>query len=129
MVGLLQQTDLLTDDLPNHLTGFWVAFTDAELVGTAGIAAFGQVGLLRSVAVRPDCQRQQVARQLLERLLIQAQAVGLTDLYLLTTTASGYFERHGFSTIARETVPDTIRQTRQFSGLCPDTAILMHKAF
>ncbi len=128
LVRLLQQAALLTDDLPDDLTGFWVAIADTDLVGAAGTEPFGGVGLLRSVAVRPDYQQQHIARQLLDRLLIQAQAAGLTDLYLLTISANGYFERFGFVVVPRQTVPDSIRQTRQFGSLCPDSAVLMHKS-
>lgn len=128
LVALLQKTDLLTDDLPSELAGFRVALSapDGELVGVAGLESFGRTGLLRSVAVRPDYQHQHIGGQLVNQLLTQTHADGLVDLYLLTTSASSYFERYGFAAVARETVPDAIRQ---FNGLCPDSAILMHKAF
>jgi amino-acid N-acetyltransferase len=132
LVNLLHQTDLLTDDLPADLSGFWLAFTEpesveSELVGSAGVEIFGQTGLLRSVAVRPDCRGRHIARQLLSQVRQHAQTLGLTNLYLITTTADRYFGRLGFAVVPREAVPEAIRQTRQFSQLCPDSAIVMHQ--
>lgn len=127
VVELLQQTDLLTDDLPTDLSGFWIAQQGSLIVGVAGIEEFGHTGLLRSVAVHPDYRNQHIARQLLDQLLTEARIHGLTSLYLITTTAPVYFERYGFATISRTTVPEAIRQTRQFSELCPASATAMHK--
>ena len=129
LVNLLRQTDLLTDDLPDELAGFWLAEDETGLTGSAGLEVLGAVGLLRSVAVRPDCRGQYLASQLVDQARQHALATGLTDVYLITTTADGYFERLGFIPVLREAVPESISQTRQFSELCPDSAKVMHLAF
>jgi len=56
-----------------------------------------------------------------------AAAHGVSDLYLLTTTADAWFRGHGYSPAARDTAPPAIRATSQFSGLCPAAASLLHK--
>lgn len=49
-------------------------------------------------------------------------------LFLLTTTADQFFARHGYSQIAREEVPNSIRSTREFAEICPASSILMVKS-
>ena len=50
---------------------------------------------------------------------------GRRDAVYLTTTAEGYFARHGFGAIDRATVPPAIRSSAEFSTLCPTTAVVM----
>jgi len=124
---LLQQGQLLTDDLPSDLSDFVIAKEQAISVGVAGLEHFGSVALLRSVAVDPAYQGRQIGAQLIGRLLERANAKGLEELYLITTSAEHYFERHGFHPVSRQDVPETIQQTQQFSALCPSTAIVMKR--
>ncbi|MBD2705777.1 GNAT family N-acetyltransferase [Spirosoma sp. BT702] len=127
VVALLEQGDLLTEDLPTGLSGFVIAKDEETAVGVAGIESFGSVGLLRSVAVDPTHQGNGIAAQLIEQLLATADAAHLQELYLITTTAEGYFNRYGFAPVSRETVPQAIQQTQQFSGLCPSSAVVMKR--
>jgi amino-acid N-acetyltransferase len=127
VTALLQRAELLTDDLPAELTGFLLVKEQATSVGVAGLERFGTLGLLRSVAVSPDYQGKKIAAQLVGRLLETAKAAGITDVYLITTTAERYFERQGFKSIDRQNVPDVIQQTQQFSALCPTSAVVMKR--
>ncbi|MFD2570650.1 GNAT family N-acetyltransferase [Spirosoma soli] len=77
--------------------------------------------MLRSVAVQVDYRHQHVGQQ----LLTAVQQRGIQRLFLITTTADHYFGRLGFERIERNLVPDTISATRQFSGLCPASAVVM----
>ena len=52
----------------------------------------------------------------------EARARGITALYLLTTTAAGFFERLGYKPHNRTTVSPSIAATAEFSSLCLDTA-------
>lgn len=125
VVTLLKQGDLLTEDLPVGLPQFLIAKYEEIPVGVAGLESFGAVGLLRSVAVDPAHQGKGIAAQLIGRLLASADAAHIQELYLITTTARSYFDRYGFSPVSRDSVPEAIRQTKQFSGLCPSSAIVM----
>ncbi|MVM37639.1 GNAT family N-acetyltransferase [Spirosoma sp. HMF3257] len=127
IVTLLHQGQLLTDDLPADLSDFVIAKESVTPVGVAGLERFEQVGLLRSVAVDPAFQGNQIGAQLVERLLETAQAAGLDELYLLTTTAEPYFKRYDFQVVNRQDVPAAIQQTQQFSDLCPSSAIVMKR--
>jgi amino-acid N-acetyltransferase len=48
-------------------------------------------------------------------------------IYLLTTTAEGFFAQRGYRLSERVTAPLAIAATRQFCGLCPATARFMRK--
>lgn len=127
IIGLLEQGSLLTEDLPVDLSDFLMAKDEDTLVGVAALESFGSVGLMRSVAVDPAYQGKGIAAQLIDQVLATAVAAHLQEIYLITTTAEGYFDRYGFAPVSRETVPETIRQTRQFSGLCPSSAVVMKR--
>lgn len=127
MVSLLKETDLLTEDLPEGLDNFLLAKEGGALVGVAGLEVFESVGLLRSVAVSPAHQGQGIAGRMVEQLLAVADEQNLHAVYLITTTADHYFNRYGFITVERQHVPEAIQQTRQFSGLCPLSAVVMKR--
>jgi len=46
----------------------------------------------------------------------------------LTTTAERYFERLGFKAIGRDAAPPEVRETREYSSLCPSFSSLMMKS-
>jgi amino-acid N-acetyltransferase len=48
-------------------------------------------------------------------------------LYLITTTAKDFFNRQGYCIIQREKSPEAIKETAEFSSLCPSTAVVMKK--
>ena len=127
IISLLQQAHLLTDDLPVDLPDFVIAKEQGTLAGVAGLERFGPVALLRSVAVDPQHQGKQIAASLIGLLLKIAKVNGLDEVYLITTSADRYFERHGFRPVNRQDVPAAIQQTQQFSDLCPSSAIVMKR--
>jgi len=88
----------------------------------------GSTGLLRSLAVRPEFCGGGYGRALIWHAEEFARKAGIEDLYLLTTTAAGLFERSGFSHIHRANVPAAVRATQQFAHLCPSTCAVMHKS-
>lgn len=98
-----------------------------ELVAMAGIEGHAQIGLLRSLAVAPAYRQQGLASQLVAHLEQLARQQGRHTLYLLTTSAEALFVRHGYQAIAREAAPPALRQTNQFSTLCPASARILSK--
>lgn len=98
-----------------------------QLVGVAGLEVYGKDALLRSVAVAPSFRSQGLGRQLTQDRLRWAIENGISTVYLLTTDASSYWSRHGFSEIDREEAPLSIRSTAQWSGGCSLSAVAMKK--
>ncbi|CAG5074485.1 Amino-acid acetyltransferase [Dyadobacter sp. CECT 9623] len=127
VTSLLKEADLLTDDLPAGLPNFLVARDEGTLVGVAGMELYSGVALLRSIAVSPDHQGKGIARKLVEQLLAGADTQGVEAVYLITTTADHYFDSYGFVVVKREQVPEAIQQTKQFSSLCPSSAVVMKR--
>ena len=127
VIALLSAEKLPTDDLPETLDNFIVAISDAEVIGVAGLEIYGNYGLLRSVAIRSDFRSQGIAAKLLRRIDALASLKGLTELYLLTETASDYFERKTYRRIERVEIPEEVQQSSEFSHVCPVSAIIMKK--
>jgi amino-acid N-acetyltransferase len=123
--GLLERCGLPSNDLEAHLNHFIVAKREDSLVGCIGMEIQGP--LLRSLAVDPAERNHGIANELTQRLLAFAKARGASEIYLLTETASMFFEKLGFQRINRENAPPNIRSHQQFTELCPSSAILMRK--
>ena len=104
---------------------FLLARDDGEAVGCVGLEVHGESGLLRSFAVAPSHRRRGVGAALHEAAVAMARAAGVRELYLLTTTVRERALRGGFEDVARDSVPEAIRQGSQFQGSCPATAACM----
>ena len=124
----LAEAHLPHEDLDCHLRHFIVASEGEVTVGTIGLEIYGQVGLLRSLVVAPNARKRGIGRDLVERLCQHAMTEGVRDLFLLTVDAQDYFCGCGFKRIERSLAPPPIRNTRQFSDLCPSSAILMYRS-
>jgi amino-acid N-acetyltransferase len=109
------------------LPTFTVAEAGGTLVGVAGLEVCCDNALLRSVAVAPEWQGRGLGRALVARVIADAQARGLRALYLLTTTAEHYFPSFGFVRTSRDHVPEEVRATEEFRGVCPSSAVVMER--
>lgn len=127
VLALIEASALPVAGVAEALPGFVVAVTGDAIVGVAGIERYGDSALLRSVAVAPDWRGSGVGRALVDRIVDDARAGGVGDLYLLTTTAEHYFPKHGFACIAREAVPPAVQASAEFTSICPSTAAVMHR--
>ena len=125
---LLVRSELPLAGVTEALPGFVVAEADGKIVGTAALEVCCNNALLRSVAVAPEWRSRGLGRALVTRVIADAEARGLRALYLLTTTAEHYFPSFGFRQVAREEVPADVRQTEEFTGACPASAVVMCRA-
>lgn len=123
---LLRESGLPTAGVITHRDGFFLVEEAGALLAVTGVEAHGQVGLLRSVAVHSSSRSRGVAARLIAQAITLARQRGLSDLYLLTTTAERYFLRFGFQSLARSAAPAALDSSAEFQGACPDSAILMH---
>jgi amino-acid N-acetyltransferase len=125
IIQLLKANNLPVSDLKTSGVEFLVAKNGPETVGCIGIERFGTHGLLRSFAVDTNYRNRGIGNELFSRLLNYAAESGIQTLHLLTNTASGYFSKKGFITGNRGQTPETIRNTVEFSSLCPVTSDYM----
>jgi amino-acid N-acetyltransferase len=125
---LLAELKLPTSDLsPQGLEHFFGCGPAQLPEGVVGLEIYDEVALLRSLAVATDCRGHGCGKALVAAAERHAWSRGVKELYLLTTTAEQYFERLGYSRTSREGAPEAIRQTQEYSGLCPSSAAFMVK--
>jgi amino-acid N-acetyltransferase len=133
---LLLDSGLITDGVADILSARPADFLVAEarengapprLVGVAGLEVCCDNALLRSVAVDGEWRKHGVGRELVQRLIADAESRGLHALYLLTQTAEHYFPKFGFERVARAAVPPEIAATKEFRGACCASAVAMAK--
>jgi N-acetylglutamate synthase-like GNAT family acetyltransferase len=122
---LLELYELPTSDCKEHIGNFIVAFNEQGVVGVGGYENCGNIGLLRSIAVAQTDLGKGIANRIFSLLREKAIESGIETFYLLTSTASMYFEKLGFTVCNRENVPKSIRLTKQFNELCPSSATVM----
>jgi amino-acid N-acetyltransferase len=123
---LLEQASLVVSDISEKVNLFGL-FSDNNLLALAGLEVFENEALLRSVCVSARERGKGYGQQIIKALENDAARNGITELYLLTTTASKFFERIGYKVADRNTASDAIKNTSEFSGLCPSSAVFMHK--
>ena len=108
-------------------TGFLVSRDEqGQLEAVAGIEVHGNVGLLRSVAVREDRRGTGLGQIIAIQAVEWARDADLTDVYLLTTTADTFFPRLGFEHVERAAMPAALSSSAEMQGACPESAVAMH---
>ncbi len=126
--SLLAAADLPADDLQAQTSlQLFGIHTGAELIGLIGVERYGTVGLLRSLVVADSVRQQGCGQQLVTHAETWASQQGMESLYLLTTTAADFFIRRGYRVCERTQAPPAIRQTTQYAGVCPASAVLLYK--
>lgn len=117
----------IVDITPNHMEYFFGAWSGSKLDGAVGLEPCGTVALLRSLVVAASRRGSGLGSMLLVQAEQYAAERKIESLFLLTTTAESFFEKHGYSTISRERVPEAIRNTEEFMSICPANSVLMVK--
>ena len=118
-------------ELPTVVVGdafpaaYAMARRGSSIVGVAAIERFGEVALLRTVAVEPSERGHGTALALVANRLVAAKASGASNAYLLTTTAARYFERFGFVETPRAAAPAALQASPEFAAVCPSSATCM----
>ncbi len=125
--SLLAEADLPSVDLSLHRGRFITVAVRGGLEGVAGVEVYGAVALLRSVAVRPGSRNLGIGIRLCCEACDLARLNGVHEVFLLTTAASGFFQKLGFAPLSRSSAPPQIQATRQFAELCPESSVLMHR--
>lgn len=127
--ALLSANHLPTSDLKGGArVMLFGCVTDARLRGVVGLEIHGQVALLRSLAVPASERSSGLGAALVAHAEQFAARQGVEAIYLLTTSAAGYFERRGYSHVPRQAAPQAIANTSQFSDLCPSSSAFMAKS-
>jgi len=129
--ALVREAALPLDGARDALPNFTLAVRGEEVVGCAtfergeGGKTMPSAVLLRSVVLGSGERGSGAGRLLVERTLERARRGGAASAVLLTTTAEAFFARLGFQRIARADVPAALLDSAEFTGACPDSAVVM----
>ncbi|MDH3267982.1 MAG: arsenic resistance N-acetyltransferase ArsN2 [Ignavibacteria bacterium] len=125
--SLLNSASLPSVDIKKHLINFYVLENEENIIGTIGMEFYGDTALLRSFVVKKKCQKKGYGHILYQALISRAMKMNVKNIYLLTETADEFFSKKGFKKLVRELVPHPIKQTNEYSTLCPSDSICMVK--
>lgn len=123
----LIQNDLPVQDVSAKRDCFYIGYSDGQRIGFGGIEPRGTDGLLRSIVVERAVRGQGIGTELCDQLEEKGRQLGIESCYILTTTAGDFFEKREYNCISREEAPEVIRETAEFSELCPAPATCMVK--
>ncbi|TGN38331.1 arsenic resistance N-acetyltransferase ArsN2 [Marinobacter confluentis] len=128
LVELLKRSGLPTSDInqPGSIY-FFGCHQSGRLIGSVGIEICDTVAMLRSLATHEDVRKSGFGQALVKHAELNASLMEIEALYLLTTTAADFFSRLGYQHLCRQHAPAAIRETNQFSDLCPSTSSFMRK--
>ncbi len=125
---LLASSGLPADDVTEDGLGDFLVLRSGDgIVACVGLEIAGEAALLRSLAVRDDRRGEGLGVRLTAAAEALAAARGVRRLWLLTTTAAGFFGGLGYAVADRDHAPAAIRSTAQFRDLCPSSAVCMSK--
>ena len=103
---LLQSSNLPYAGIEDQFVeAFVVAEHGGKIIGVAATEKYGDCGLLRVRAVSEPYRGNTVGRLLVDECVTRAWQRDISDIYLLTTDAQGYFETLGFIAVNRDQVP------------------------
>jgi amino-acid N-acetyltransferase len=128
IISLIADSGLPVSDISlSRPPQFFGIRKDASLVAVVGLEVYGLLGLLRSLAVSPLYRGRGLGQELVTYAERFAASQGVSQLFLLTTTASAFFESQGYQHTSRTDAPQAIQTTSQFSELCPVTSTFLSK--
>jgi amino-acid N-acetyltransferase len=125
LVALLKASDLPIAGFAAHVANTIIARESDQIVGCATVEVYGGAGLLRSVAVAPERRGEGLGQRLTAAALDLARRRGVRTVYLLTTTADGFFPKVGFAVIDRRELDPALAASEELRGACPASALAM----
>lgn len=133
VVNLLERAGLPTNDLDpdasrDDAPALYVVVGPPGRVGCIGVERYGDVGLLRSAVVVESERGQGYGAAAVRELEAAARDAGVSELYLLTTTAERFFTDLGYEAVDRESIPSALDASAEVSDLCPDSATVMRRS-
>jgi amino-acid N-acetyltransferase len=117
-----------SDITDEHLKHFFFTGSDGSPTGLVGLELYATDALLRSLVVGENMRGKGLGSSLVDQAERYAASHGIRSLYLLTTTAEPFFRRLGYERIDRSHAPRSIKETPEFSSLCPASSAFMKKA-
>ncbi len=131
VLQLLETVDLPTEGVKEHFFSFLVGLKtsadspdSAQVIACVGLELYIPSALLRSLAIHPSYQGKGLGKKMVEAASTLAKKNNVRQLFLLTDSAVDFFYKLGFTNINRNLVPQGVRQSIEFTKLCPTAPCL-----
>jgi amino-acid N-acetyltransferase len=126
VADLLKACKLPYKDL-NVADSIFLSYHDqnGEMVGSGGLEFYSDFALLRSLAVDEKYRGKKIGEAIVNDLLARVIARSIREVYLLTETAHDFFIKLGFKDVDRSDVPTVVKESSEFSSVCPESAVCM----
>lgn len=118
------------DELTREMTAgveFWGAELDTALVGVMGIQQVLDVDLIRHAYVAPEVQGRGIGGILLAQLCAQSPRPILVGTWAAATWAIEFYERRGFSLVARDEIATLLRKYWSVPDRQIETSVVLRK--
>ena len=125
-LSLIKENGLPIDDIHTG-TQLFIMEEGKDVIGTVAVEYDFDNALLRSLSVKKDKTGEGLGGRLVEFIEDYVSKQGVINIYILTNTASKFFQKRGYETVPRENAPEFIRNTSEFSSVCPASAAFMKK--
>jgi N-acetylglutamate synthase-like GNAT family acetyltransferase len=102
--AMLTRGGLMTDGIEWPAACYIVAYVGDEAVGVIGVESKIDAALIRSLYMDESMRRRGIGAALVAAARKAAHTRGARRLYLFSTDAGEFFERHGFKTVAVDDV-------------------------
>jgi amino-acid N-acetyltransferase len=126
--ALLESADLPVSDLTDaYMEHFFYVGPASAPIGLVGVEMCGVDALVRSLVVSPEHRSAGLGQTLVAHAESHAWEQGARAIYCLTTTAEAFFRRRGYVDADRDRAPAAVRETREFSAICPASSTFLVK--
>jgi len=125
-IELLKKNSLPTEDI-NPGTQLFVVEEGDNVIATVAVEYDYNDALLRSLSVLEEKRSSGIGAELVDFIEDYVRKQGVRTIYILTTTAAGFFSRRGYTLIDRSNVPPFIKDTKEYSVICASSSTLMKK--
>jgi amino-acid N-acetyltransferase len=126
--ALLESAGLPVPDLTDvYMEHFFYVGPASAPIGLIGVEMCGVDALLRSLVVNPEHRSAGLGQTLVAYAESHAREQGARAVYCLTTTAETFFRRRGYVDADRDRAPAAVRETREFSAICPASSAFLVK--
>ncbi len=128
LASALESAQLPIDDLIEPGRKFFRFTEDDRLIGFVGWEINSDLNvLLRSLVIVPAERGKGAGKAIVVWALTRLAELGMENVFILTTTAEAFAIKLGFVRCDRQTVPQSIKQSRQYSALCPASAVVLRR--
>ncbi|KPU45535.1 amino-acid acetyltransferase [Oxobacter pfennigii] len=94
--------------LYEHIRDFVVAEEDGEILGTGALHVLWiDLAELRTLAVKENLLSKGIGSKIVDFILEEAKELGIPKVFTLTYQP-GFFEKHGFNVIQKESMPHKV---------------------